>query len=125
MAAADADEVARGLPDGLDAMLGDGARTLSGGQRQRIALARALATEAPVLVLHDPTTAVDAVTEARIAARLRQMREGRTTILVTTSPALLAVTDRVVFLHDGAVRADGTHGDLAAGDETYRETVLA
>ncbi|MCM4080003.1 ABC transporter ATP-binding protein [Paractinoplanes hotanensis] len=125
MAAADADEVARGLPDGLDAVLGDGARTLSGGQRQRIALARALATEAPVLVLHDPTTAVDAVTEARIAARLRQMREGRTTILVTTSPALLAVTDRVVFLHDGAVRAEGTHGDLAAGDETYRETVLA
>ncbi|MCO8273010.1 ABC transporter ATP-binding protein/permease [Actinoplanes sp. TRM 88003] len=125
MAAADADEVARTLPDGLDAVLGDGARTLSGGQRQRIALARALATEAPVLVLHDPTTAVDAVTEARIATRLRAMRDGRTTILVTTSPALLAVTDRVVFLHEGAVRADGTHGDLAAADATYRETVLA
>lgn len=125
MAAADADEVTRNLPDGLDAVLGDGARTLSGGQRQRIALARALAADAPVLVLHDPTTAVDAVTEARIAERLREMRRGRTTILVTTSPALLAVTDRVILLHDGAVRADGTHGELAAGDETYRETVLA
>ncbi|WP_250038469.1 ABC transporter ATP-binding protein [Paractinoplanes maris] len=121
MAAADADEVARTRPDGLD----DGARTLSGGQRQRIALARALAADAPVLVLHEPTTAVDAVTEARIASRLREMREGRTTILVTTSPALLAVTDRVLFLHDGTVRADGAHGELAAGDETYRETVLA
>jgi putative ABC transport system ATP-binding protein len=125
MAAADADEVARTRPDGLDAVLDDGARSLSGGQRQRIALARALAADAPVLVLHDPTTAVDAVTEARIAARLREMRDGRTTILVTTSPALLAITDRVVFLHDGTVRADGAHGDLAAGDETYRETVLA
>ncbi|MBM2623441.1 ABC transporter ATP-binding protein [Actinoplanes sp. LDG1-06] len=125
MAAADADEVARNLPAGLDSVLGDGARTLSGGQRQRIALARALAADAPVLVLHDPTTAVDAVTEARIAQRVRAMREGRTTVLITTSPALLAVTDRVVMLHEGAVVADGTHGELAAGDETYRETVLA
>ncbi|MBL7256842.1 ABC transporter ATP-binding protein [Paractinoplanes lichenicola] len=125
MVAADADEVARTLPDGLDAVLDDGARTLSGGQRQRIALARALAADAPVLAMHDPTTAVDAVTEARIAARLREVRAGRTTILITTSPALLAITDRVLFLHGGVVRADGTHGELAAGDETYRETVLA
>ncbi|WP_127499604.1 ABC transporter ATP-binding protein [Actinoplanes solisilvae] len=125
MVAADADEVARTLPDGADAVLDDGARTLSGGQRQRIALARALAADAPVLVLHDPTTAVDAVTEARIASRVRELRAGRTTILITTSPALLAVTDRVILLHEGAVRADGTHGELAAGDDTYRETVLA
>ncbi|HET6480344.1 MAG TPA: ABC transporter ATP-binding protein [Actinoplanes sp.] len=125
MAAADADEVARTLPDGLDAMLDDGARTLSGGQRQRIALARALAVDAPVLVLHDPTTAVDAVTEAWIAARVRKLRGGRTTVLVTTSPALLAITDRVILVHEGAVLADGTHSDLARGDETYRETVLA
>ena len=125
MAAADADEVARTLPDGLDALLDDGARTLSGGQRQRIALARALAVDAPVLVLHDPTTAVDAVTEARIAARVRKLRGGRTTVLVTTSPALLAITDRVILVHEGAVLADGTHSDLARGDETYRETVLA
>ncbi|MBU2668865.1 ABC transporter ATP-binding protein/permease [Actinoplanes bogorensis] len=125
MAAADADEVARSLPDGLDAVLDDGARTLSGGQRQRIALARALASDAPVLVMHDPTTAVDAVTEARIASRLREIRAGRTTILISTSPALLAVTDRVLFVHDGVVRAEGTHGELADGDEAYRETVLA
>ena len=125
MAAADADEVARTLPDGLDALLDDGARTLSGGQRQRIALARALAVDAPVLVLHDPTTAVDAVTEAWIAARVRKLRGGRTTVLVTTSPALLAITDRVILVHEGAVLADGTHSDLARGDETYRETVLA
>ncbi|MGC4813698.1 ABC transporter ATP-binding protein [Micromonospora sp. DT228] len=123
--AADADEVARGLPDGLDTVLDDRARSLSGGQRQRIALARALAGEPPVLVVHDPTTAVDAATESRIAGRLRAMRDGRTTILITASPALLAVTDRVIVVHDGTVRIDGAHGDLVAEDDTYRETVLA
>ncbi|MEH1167785.1 ABC transporter ATP-binding protein [Micromonospora sp. CPCC 205539] len=125
VATADADEVARNLPDGLDTVLDDRAHSLSGGQRQRIALARALAGDPPVLVVHDPTTAVDAVTEARIAGRLRSMRDGRTTILITTSPALLAVTDRVIVVHDGAVRTDGRHADLVADDATYRETVLA
>ncbi|MFI6078137.1 ABC transporter ATP-binding protein [Actinoplanes sp. NPDC051343] len=125
LAAAAADEVARALPDGLGTVLDDGARTLSGGQRQRVALARALASDAPVLVLHDPTTAVDTVTEARIASGLRDLRAGRTTVLVTTSPALLAVTDRVIVLGSGAVRAEGTHTDLIATDPAYRETVLS
>ncbi|WP_233562960.1 ABC transporter ATP-binding protein [Micromonospora musae] len=125
LATADADEVARSLPDGLDSVLGDQARSLSGGQRQRIALARAVAGDPPVLIVHDPTTAVDAVTEARIAGRLRSMRDGLTTVLVTSSPALLAVTDRVVVLRDGAVQSSGTHADLIAGDAGYRETVLA
>ncbi|GAA0554642.1 ABC transporter ATP-binding protein [Paractinoplanes ferrugineus] len=123
--AAGADEVARTLPDGLDTVLDDRARSLSGGQRQRIALARALAGEPPVLVVHDPTTAVDTVTEARIAGRLREMRSGRTTVLITTSPALLAVTDRVVVVRDGAVTADGAHSELVASDADYREIVLA
>ncbi|MEV6369014.1 ABC transporter ATP-binding protein [Micromonospora musae] len=125
LATADADEVARSLPDGLDSVLGDQARSLSGGQRQRIALARALAGDPPVLIVHDPTTAVDTVTEARIAGRLRSMRDGLTTVLVTSSPALLAVTDRVVVLRDGAVSSSGTHAELIAGDAGYRETVLA
>ncbi|GAA2701082.1 ABC transporter ATP-binding protein [Actinoplanes palleronii] len=120
MIAADADEVARSLPDSTFE-----ARTLSGGQRQRVALARSLAAEPAVLVVHDPTTAVDAVTEARIAGRLRGMRAGRTTVLVTTSPALLAVADRVVLVDDGAVCASGTHLELVTRDETYRGTVLA
>ncbi|MFE2554964.1 ABC transporter ATP-binding protein [Streptomyces sp. NPDC059352] len=120
-----ADDVAQLLPDGTDTLLAERGRSLSGGQRQRVALARALAADRPVLVLHDPTTAVDTVTESRIAGRLRELRQGRTTVLVTTSPALLAVTDRVVVLEDGAVRADGHHNDLLAADETYRATVLA
>ncbi|MGW4910893.1 ABC transporter ATP-binding protein [Streptomyces sp. NPDC004270] len=125
MAAADADEVARSLPDGADTGVGEGGRSLSGGQRQRVLLARALRAEPPVLVVHDPTTAVDAVTEARIAEGLREIRQGRTTVVVTNSPALLAVTDRVVFLDGGRVGAEGTHAELALTHETYRTAVLA
>ncbi|MEU9012542.1 ABC transporter ATP-binding protein [Streptomyces sp. NPDC048479] len=124
LTASAADDVARALPQGVDTMLTERGRSLSGGQRQRVALARALAADQPVLVVHDPTTAVDTVTESRIAARLRELRRGRTTILVTTSPALLAVTDRVVVLDDGAVTADGRHPDLVATDEAYRSVVL-
>ncbi|KAF4406891.1 multidrug ABC transporter ATP-binding protein [Streptomyces sp. Ru87] len=124
LAASAADDVARSLPDGVDTVLTERGRSLSGGQRQRVALARALAADPPVLVVHDPTTAVDTVTESRIAARLGELRRGRTTILVTTSPALLATTDRVVVLDGGAVTADGRHPDLVATDEAYRSVVL-
>jgi putative ABC transport system ATP-binding protein len=125
LVAAGADEVAHALPDGLHTELTERARSLSGGQRQRVALARALAVDAPVLVLHDPTTAVDAVTEARIATGLKELRDGRTTILVTTSPALLAVADRVVVLEDGTITAEGDHHALAAANAGYRSAVLA
>ncbi|MEU6341015.1 ABC transporter ATP-binding protein [Streptomyces sp. NPDC046977] len=125
LAAACADEVARALPEGTATGITEGGRSLSGGQRQRVVLARALAAERPVLVVHDPTTAVDAVTEARIAAGLREHRRGRTTLVVTNSPALLSVTDRVVLLDGGQVTADGPHGDLVHGDATYRTAVLA
>lgn len=82
----------------LDVQVGEAGSHLSGGQRQRVALARALASEAPVLVLHDPTTAVDSVTEYAIAGRLRGVRAGRSTLLITSSPALLGCCDRVVDL---------------------------
>ncbi|QQM46295.1 ABC transporter transmembrane domain-containing protein [Streptomyces liliifuscus] len=84
----------------LDAPVGEGGNRLSGGQRQRVALARALASDAPVLVLHDPTTAVDSVTEHTIAGRLRGVRAGRSTLLIASTPALLAACDRVVELPD-------------------------
>lgn len=125
LTASAADDVARLLPDGADTVLAERGRSLSGGQRQRVALARALAAGRPVLVLHDPTTAVDTVTESRIAARLRETRRDRTTVLVTTSPALLAVTDRVVVLDGGTVTADGRHAELVAADAAYRAAVLA
>ncbi|WP_412077535.1 ABC transporter ATP-binding protein [Streptomyces xanthophaeus] len=125
LAAATADDVAQALPEGVDTVLTERGRSLSGGQRQRVALARALAADPPVLVVHDPTTAVDTVTEARIAARLRDLRRGRTTVLVTTSPALLAGTDVVIMLDDGRVAAEGSHPELVAAHETYRSAVLA
>ncbi|WP_345025185.1 ATP-binding cassette domain-containing protein, partial [Actinomadura keratinilytica] len=123
MAAAAADEVAANLPHGTATVLAERGRSLSGGQRQRVALARALASGAPVLVLHDPTTAVDAVTEARIAEGLRETRQGRTTIVVATSPALLAAADRVVFLDGGAAAAEGAHAELVRRPD-YRAAVL-
>jgi putative ABC transport system ATP-binding protein len=119
------DELVRVLPQGMDTRVGDRGRSLSGGQRQRLALARAVAADPQVLVLHDPTTAVDAVTEAHIAGRLRTLRAGRTTILITTSPALLAVTDRVVLLPGGEDPVTGTHETLVRDDPRYAAAVLA
>lgn len=98
--------------------------TLSGGQRQRLGLARALASAAPVLVLHDPTTAVDAVTEQRIAEGVCAVRRpDGATLVLTSSPALLSVADRVVHLVDGRVTGVGTHAELSARED-YRTAVL-
>ncbi|MFH5227257.1 ATP-binding cassette domain-containing protein [Antrihabitans spumae] len=118
--------------DGMSTVAAERGASLSGGQRQRVALARALLTQAPVLVLHEPTTAVDAVTEHAVAEGISSLRHragdgkgcGFTTILVTSSPALLAVTDRVVVLDSDGVVAEGTHADLARSDERYRRAVL-
>ncbi|MGW0802465.1 ABC transporter transmembrane domain-containing protein [Nonomuraea sp. NPDC002799] len=109
--------------EGLDHGVRDRGANLSGGQRQRLSLARALAADADILVLHDPTTAVDAVTEQLIARNLARLRRDRTTIVLTSSPALLNAADRVLVLDDGVVTAEGTHHDLLATDEGYRLAV--
>ncbi|MBG0857032.1 ABC transporter ATP-binding protein [Streptomyces spinoverrucosus] len=124
IAASGTDEVVRALPDGPDTAVTARGHSLSGGQRQRVVLARALAADAPVLVLHEPTTAVDAVTEAGIAAGIRDVRGGRTTVLVTNSPALLAMTDRVVLIEGGRVTATGAHEQLVHDRAAYRTAVL-
>ncbi|MFF3013191.1 ABC transporter ATP-binding protein [Streptomyces sp. NPDC057939] len=105
--------------EGLDHGVRDRGANLSGGQRQRLSLARALAADTDVLVLHDPTTAVDAVTEQLIARRLAELRRGRTTVVITSSPALLDAADRVLVLDDGVITAEDTHRNLLAGDEDY------
>ncbi|MBW9209240.1 ABC transporter ATP-binding protein/permease [Mumia sp. zg.B21] len=120
---ASADDVLEALDDGLDGELAERGRSLSGGQRQRIVLARALLTDADVLVLVEPTSAVDSHTEARIAQRLRRHRAGRTTVVVTSSPLVLDVADEVVFLTGGRVVARGEHHHLMSTDRAYRQVV--
>ncbi|MDX2649457.1 ABC transporter ATP-binding protein [Streptomyces sp. PA03-1a] len=98
-------------------------RSLSGGQRQRLALARSLVADPEVLVLDEPTSAVDTHTEARIAQGIRLLRADRTTVVLTSSPLLLDRADRVVFVEDGTVRASGTHRELLRSDLGYRAVV--
>ncbi|WP_209517798.1 ABC transporter transmembrane domain-containing protein [Streptomyces syringium] len=98
-------------------------RSLSGGQRQRLALARSLVTDPEVLVLDEPTSAVDSHTEARIAEGVRSLREGRTTVVFSSSPLLLDRADRVVFVRDGRAAAVGTHRELLRDDSAYRAVV--
>lgn len=121
--AAAADQVVQSVPGGWQAVVGEDARNLSGGQVQRLALARALAAHPPVLVLHEPTTAVDAATADAVAERLPELRKGLTTIVLTTSPALLSRCDHVVFLGAGADAAGGSHADLIRRDAAYRNLV--
>ncbi|MCE6997275.1 ABC transporter ATP-binding protein/permease [Saccharothrix sp. S26] len=118
-----AEDVLASLPDGLGSWLDDQARNLSGGQRQRVRLVRALLADPDVLLLVEPTSSLDAHTEARIAAGLRAARSSRTTLVVTTSPLVLDRVDRVEFLVDGRVAASGPHEHLLATEPRYRALV--
>ncbi len=122
IAAASGADIVAGLGRGLDSQVSERGRSLSGGQRQRIALAAALRADPDVLVLDEPTSAVDAHTEAIIGERLGVLRRGRTTVIFTTSPLLLARADRVAFVDDGTV-VSGTHSQLMATNARYRLVV--
>ena len=112
---ADAGNVLTSLSEGLAGMITEKGRSLSGGQRQRVALARALLTEAPTLVLIEPTSALDSHTEARVAAQVHRARAGHTTVVVTASPLVLEACDEVVFLDSsGAELLRSTHRELMA-----------
>ena len=112
---ADAGDVLTSLSEGLAGMITEKGRSLSGGQRQRVALARALLTEAPTLVLIEPTSALDSHTEARVAAQVHRARAGRTTVVVTASPLVLEACDEVILLDsDGAELLRSTHRELMA-----------
>ncbi|MFE3598044.1 ABC transporter transmembrane domain-containing protein [Streptomyces sp. NPDC059096] len=112
-----------GSGDPMRSRITERGRSLSGGQRQRLALARSLVTDPEVLVLDEPTSAVDSHTEARIARGVKELRAGRTTVVFSSSPLLLDHADRVVFVHGGEAVAVGTHRELLGGDSGYRAVV--
>jgi ABC-type multidrug transport system fused ATPase/permease subunit len=120
---ASAEDVLDALADGLEEAIEERGRSLSGGQRQRLLLARALLVDPAVLVLVEPTSAVDAHTEARIAARLGAARTGRTTVVMTTSPLVLDRVETVAFLDEGTIAATGTHRQLLDTSPGYRALV--
>jgi ABC-type multidrug transport system fused ATPase/permease subunit len=120
---ASADDVLEALPDGMKTVVTERGRSFSGGQRQRLVLSRVLAADPEILILVEPTSAVDAHTEARVAERLRDHRAGRTTVVTTSSPLLLDRVDSVAFLRHGVVVALGPHRDLLRDVPEYRSVV--
>jgi ABC-type multidrug transport system fused ATPase/permease subunit len=125
LTAASADDILDSLDgDGMGAVVVERGRTLSGGQRQRLALARSLVADTPILVLDEPTSAVDAHTEARIAAAIGGIRAGLTTVMFTTSPLLLDAADHVVLVVEGRAVAAGEHHALVTGNQEYRAVVV-
>ncbi|BFV59638.1 ABC transporter ATP-binding protein [Kitasatospora sp. CMC57] len=118
-----AEDIVQALPEGLDTPVQAQGSNLSGGQRQRLRMVRALLADPEVLLLVEPTSAVDAHTEAAMAAGLRRARAGRTTGLTSTSPVLLEQADTVCYLVDGRLAAAGPHRALLASEPGYRALV--
>ena len=119
--AAGVDHFAPGLPDGYDTLIGERGINLSGGQRQRVALARALVTHARVVVLDDPLSAVDTLTERRLVKRLRPALEGRTVLVATQRLSTVELADRAVVLVDGRIVESGTPRDLLRAGGPFAE----
>jgi ABC-type multidrug transport system fused ATPase/permease subunit len=115
-------DIIEALPDRFDTRMAEGGREFSGGQQQRLRLVRALMADPEVLILIDPTSAVDAHTESRMAAGIARLRQGRATVVFTTSMLLLKQADHVVLVIDGTVAAEGSH-EFLMRDARYRSLV--
>ena len=118
---AQAHEFVAELPDGYDTVIGERGITLSGGQRQRLAIARALAVDPRILILDDATASVDATTEARIRAGLREAMRNRTTLIIAHRLSTIALADEIVVLDHGRIAARGSHDELLETSEVYRD----
>jgi ABC-type multidrug transport system fused ATPase/permease subunit len=119
--AADAHQFILGLPGGYHTRIGQRGMMLSGGQRQRIALARAIIRDAPVLLLDEPTTGLDAAASQRVLAPLRRAMRGRTTIVISHNLLTVTDADRIVYLERGRVAGYGTHRELLETAPGYAE----
>ena len=117
---AQASEFIETLPEGYETVIGERGITLSGGQRQRVAIARALVVDPRILILDDATASVDATTEMKIRAGLREAAKGRTTIIIAHRLSTIALADEIVVLEDGRVAFQGSAEDADA-NEVYRE----
>jgi ATP-binding cassette subfamily B protein len=115
------DEVVANLPDGYDTLVGERGLTLSGGQRQRVAIARALIQDPRILILDDATSSLDASTEALVKQALRQVMQGRTTVIIGHRLSTIALADRIAVLDGGRLEAVGTHDELIEKSDLYRE----
>ena len=109
--------------DGYKTVLGERGVTVSGGQKKRISIARAMMTNAPVLILDDAVSAVDTETEKKILENLRLTRKGKTTILIAHRISTVKGMDKIIYLEDGAVAAIGTHEELMNTCPEYKRTV--
>ncbi len=117
--AADAHDFITALPEGYDTRVGQRGRLLSGGQRQRVAIARAMIRDAPILLLDEPTTSLDAQATQRILAPLRRLITGRTTIIISHNLLTVTDADRIIYLHHGRIIETGTHTELLANNHHY------
>jgi subfamily B ATP-binding cassette protein MsbA len=118
---ANADEFITRMPLGYDSPTGDRGHTLSGGQRQRIGIARAFIRNCPMLVLDEPTAALDAESEELVIKGLERLMEGRNVIVIAYRLSTIRGADRIIVLKDGVVAEDGTHEDLLRLDGIYAD----
>jgi ABC-type multidrug transport system fused ATPase/permease subunit len=108
------------LPKGYQTPVAEAGATLSGGERQRLGIARALLKDAPILILDEPTSSLDAISEEAVFDALRRLREGRTTLVIAHRLSTIRDASRILVLHEGHLVAQGTHDELLASNDLYR-----